>query len=192
MLRTFVTGVIAAVALLGAACGSEVGSDESSDTTAAPATTAAPSNDFVADLDAICADARAIGDTDEEEFEGALTSLQAAADSGFVAGDADYDRAIAEIVFVLETGVGHRQDAQDQIEALDAPADAEAALDDLITLNGEGIATLDELRVAFAADDGPAISALFDEAQATEASRDAQQQALADELGAPGCAPDQD
>jgi len=46
--------------------------------------------------------------------------------------------------------------------------------------------------VAFAADDGPAISALFDEAQATEASRDAQQQALADELGAPGCAPDQD
>lgn len=192
MKRTFLTGAVAALALLAAACGSDSDADESSATTAVPATTAAPSTDFVDDLNAICVEGKATGDADEAAFEDVIFGLQAVSENGFVPGDVDYERALAEAVFMVETAIGHREDLGAELAALDAPADAEVALEDFVALNEEAIATLDDLRAGFAADDGAAVRAFFDEAEATNASSDAQRQALADELGAAECAPDED
>ena len=147
---------------------------------------------FVDSLDTICADARVVSDEDAQAFEDAILGLQAADENGLAAGDPAYDRALAEAVSVLEAGIDHREDVEAEVTALEVPADAEVAVEALVALNQEGIATLDELRAAFAADDGPAISALFEEAEATEARQDARLQELADELGAAECAPDED
>lgn len=170
------------------ACGSDsesFGEDGGGEETADPEA-------FVDDLNAICAEARATGDAEEEAFTDALVALQAADENGFAAGDPDYDRAIAEAVFALDTVISNSEAAIAQIEALDVPAGAEASLAEFIALQEESIDNAAELSAAFAADDGPAISALFDEAEATEAARDAERQALADELGAAECAPQDD
>lgn len=147
---------------------------------------------FADDLNDICADARAAGDVEEAAFTDALLGLQAAGENGLAAGDPDYDRAIAEAVFALDTVISNSEDTIAQIEALDAPAEADAALSDFVALQQDSIENATELSAAFAADDGPAISALFDEAETTDASREARRQRLADELGASECAPEPD
>lgn len=183
---------IAVLSLVLVGCGSS-SDDSSSDTTAASApeatttTTTSATDDFVAQLDELCATGRAATDAAGTDFETAISDLQVATES---ADDAAYAVALDAAETSMETIIGAVDDFDAAVDQLDVPPDAEAALADYVDALDQTQALAQDVRDAIAADDGAAFTDATAAIDAAGADLDAQRADAAEALGADACVPD--
>ena len=177
---------LAGLTLLLGAC-SDDGDDEAATTT----TTAAedPTDDFVEQVDALCAAGRAAAEVAGEDLEAALGDLGEADTSG----DAEaYAEAQDEAATAAEGILDSLDDFEADVAQLDVPADLEGALDDYLEVKQEQYVLAADLRDAIVADDGDAFQATLDELEETEEEFDERSLEAAQALGAAECEPDVD
>jgi hypothetical protein len=187
MIRPIRIGVATSVALLLvlAGCGSS-GDDESADTTA-EATTTTTADTFAADLNALCVTGREATDAASADFQTALSDLQTADSAG---DQAAYATALDQAETAMESIIGALEDFKADVDQLDVPADADAALSDYLAAVDQQLGYAEDARDAIAADDGPAFNTATDELQANSEDMDARRAEAATQLGADDCAPD--
>lgn len=181
---------MAVLSLVLVGCGSS-SDDSSSDTTAASApeatTTTSATDDFVAQLDELCATGRAATDAAGTDFETAISDIQVATDSG---DDAAYAVALDAAETSMEAVIGAVDDFDAAVDQLDVPADAEAALADYVDALDQSKALAQDVRDAIAADDGAAFTDATAAIDAAGDQLDAQRADAAEALGADACVPD--
>jgi hypothetical protein len=178
---------LAGLALLLGACSDDGGDDDEAATT----TTAAEDNtdDFVEQVDSLCAAGRAAADEAGEDLDAALAGLSEAESAGDTAA---YDEALEEAETAAEGIIDSLDDFEAAVAQLEVPADLQGALDDYLEVKEEQFALAEDLRDAIVADDGDAFQATVGELEETEAEFDERSLEAAQALGAAECEPELD
>lgn len=191
--RWFVlAGVLAALLLFAGACGDDdSASDDSSsqDASSGGDDGGGDSDQFMSDLDDLCAEADEAITEAGDDLEDALTEVGEAFDAGDE--DARVD-ALEDAESAVEDALGTIDGFVSDVEELDRPEDLQEDVDEYLDLLDQRRALLQDLRDALADDDAEAFDEAIAELEQNDGDLEEAATEAAESIGSEECIPDED